>query len=426
MSPPVISPDSRAYITMADNIRLNGCISYSDPATRACVAAWGTQPPGYPMFLASIRAVTTDERVAVAAQVFLFALAAAWLMVAAAPGRIGVIAVGTIALCASPLTFAWGRWILTETLASAAAMMVFAFLLTEFRRRQVRVAATGLVLAIALSIRWDLALLVVPVFLLAWSLTSLRRAFPLALGISVLAVTPYAAMAIRAVRIGLPIAPSNVLDEDLPAGLLRFWRTTALDQRAVIQLIWPVWSHRYETVKSVDSAAIVGAARGDDFRQLLAQLSVIPPTADIPASIDTAFGDLARRFTRQHPVRSRFGVPFTRAVRMWTMEDGQYSSGWQSTVLASPTWESGRTAYRITILVLCVVAGALAGGQIRTAAILVLGFAVARTAFLVSVPITMLESRYLAVFAPLLEVVGVLFVAAAWRGRHRLLRRAAP
>src|SRR5687767_9437555 len=66
LTAPKITPDSKVYLANADNVRLNGCLSESEPASGECVPGWGSQPPGYPTFLAAVRVVTRDPRGAVA------------------------------------------------------------------------------------------------------------------------------------------------------------------------------------------------------------------------------------------------------------------------------------------------------------------------------------------------------------------------
>jgi hypothetical protein len=228
--------------------------------------------------------------------------------------------------------------------------------------------------------------------------------------VSIISV-PYAALSVRARLHGLPPVPTNTMDVDMPPEILRFWRSTALDQRATTGLIWPSWSADYNRVREFDLGSISDDVPRAELAQLIDRLSRTEQGSPFPREIDQGFGELATRFASEHPIYGRVAVPLVRIGRIWTWPDRQFFSGWEG--LSASQWERWRTGYRATLLLISGLAllGTFGWPLSRLSALFLL-YVIGRTCFLVSSNLTMLETRYLVEFVPVME-----FLAALVLGR---------
>jgi hypothetical protein len=426
LSSPKITPDSKLFLAVADNVRLNGCLAYSDPQGEQCEPAWGSQPPGYSFFLAALRAFTLDPRAVIAAQVFVFTGAALWLSVSA-PYKGGLELLGRVVLLlASPLTLAWGRWMLTETLATAASIGAFAVFSRALHANKASLTSLTAVLVAAMLIRWDQIWMLLPAVALLGLIESPREALRRALVLISIALVPYAALSVRAIAQGLPPVPTNTVDLDLPPGILNFWRSTALDQRATTGLIWPSWSGEYHKVRELALESVSGYIPRSELVALINQLSMTERGSPFPLKLDQGFDRLATRFTSEHLIYARVAVPLLRIMRIWTWPDKQFFSGWEG--LSTSQSEQWRTAYRITLL---FIAGlpllGVFGPQLRRLSALLFLYVIGRTCFLVSSNLTMLETRYLVEFFSVMEFLAALvlgsLIGALTKKRARLSSR---
>jgi hypothetical protein len=408
-SDPKITPDTRLFFRIADNIRLNGCLSQSVPSTATCEPAWGSQPPGYPMFLAVLRSVTLAPRLVIAVQAVIFTASAVALAFAFPYARRLDVATRVLILVVSPLTFAWGRWVLTETLAMSATMWTFAVMCRCLTLRHLNTLALAAALALAMLLRWDQICLLIPAVALIGILYPVRKAAVRAIVVVMLATLPYAALSLRAIERKLPAFPTNAMDLDMPPNIVRFWKTVALDQRATSGLIWETWSRHYDNVRALDFRSLSSFVPRDALTQLVDGVSLLAEGSQFPEQLDQRFGTVATEVASAHPIQTRLGIPIVRAVRLWTWPDHQFYSGWEGV----QEWiygEGWRTAYRVLLLLICGFAVVVRWRHpVRQLAILVALYVIGRTCFLVS-PLTLLETRYLVETFPPLEFVAVVTV----------------
>jgi hypothetical protein len=345
--------------------------------------------------------------------VLLFTGAALWLAASIPASSLVEWLVRSLLLVLSPLTLAWGRWILTETLAVAAGMAVFAVILRALHARRVSLPALALTLAAAILIRWDQVWLVLPAVALLWLILPRRQAARSTIGLGLLLAIPLGALSVRAMLHGLPPIPAQNVTEELAPNLLRFWSAHALDQRATSGLIWPSWTRDYPRIRELASGAVSAAVPRDELAQLLDRLAATEPRTDFPAALDSTFGALSDRVAAEHPVATRVGVPLARSFRLWAYPDGIFYSGWQGVGEFAERWEPWRAAYRLGLLgvvvLLCIRAST---PRMRQAGGLVLLYVAARTGFLIWPGVNALETRYLVEAIPLLEIL-VLWVVGS-------------
>jgi hypothetical protein len=249
---PVITPDSKFFFLLADNIDINHCYSVSDPQTGDCNPSWGGQPPGYPFFIALIRRlVGTDPLRVVFAQTAIFALAAATALWASYSWHKNVAAllVSLLMLAFSPVSIAWARWILTETLAAAAGLWAFAALFRSLGARRMRVVVAAMAIGGATFVRWDQIWLLAPASICAFYLGGFSKGLRDTAAMGFIAAIPVLAMIMRAALVGLPLLPGMIPSSDpefARGGVVAFWRQAALTQEATSGFLWPIWSQEYK------------------------------------------------------------------------------------------------------------------------------------------------------------------------------------
>ena len=148
LSDPGFGGDSGKYLTVAQNLLQNGCISLSPPSSGECLPHWGgNQFPGYPALIALAALLSGASGSAdpaafvpgtIALQSLLLAVASFRTAIAttrfSGAFRAGLLTAVLVSF--SPLHFAWSRWILTEAAATAAVLWIFAELLLSLHRRK--------------------------------------------------------------------------------------------------------------------------------------------------------------------------------------------------------------------------------------------------------------------------------------------------
>jgi len=403
--------DSRLFLRLADNIRINFCYSASAVETHSCEPTWAQQPPGYPIILSLTRMVAGEsDRAIIWMQTVLFVLAALYLCwVLYTWHRKPILLIVTIAVALfSPFSFGWSRAITTEFLSAVAVLLVFSEIARSIQVREIRILSICISVICGMLARWDMICLLVPVLLSAVLLYGLRNTLRRGMLIIAICALPYVGLMARAIAVGLPPIPTVLGGEaTLPAGIIRFIRVAALDERAIQNLLWPIGFRDYQDIpySTLDEywagIDLVRAAA------LLRELGQLPSGQTVPSSLDNEFLSLASSGSKDW-----FGtyveVPLLRAKRMWLrwLKD---SSSW----VAFPSrGRSGLIRYAFFAYSLVVLGGLLAvtfsrDYFLRILAIAALSFVLARTAFLVSVPITALEVRYLDPFFPMIDVIAI-------------------
>jgi hypothetical protein len=117
------------------------------------------------MFLGALQALGLQSLYyVVLIQTAIFAIAATYALWAAYSWHksLPTLLISGAILPLSPATIAWPRWVMTETLAGAAALWVFAEIFRSLALRRLRILQLSLALATATLVRWDQIWLLVP------------------------------------------------------------------------------------------------------------------------------------------------------------------------------------------------------------------------------------------------------------------------
>ena len=326
---PHVTPDGETYGIVADNIRLNGCVSVSDPKTGECAPHWGgNQSPFYPALIAAGRSIFPDgPRSILVFQSVLFLLAVLRLVYAVAEyarDRTPAIAVGLL-LALSPGQMAWSRFVLTETLATAAAIWVLAECILSIREGRLRMWMISLGLILAVGARYDSVLLAFPVaycgFVCHRPVAAISKGLVMALIIAI----PIGAWTARNVSVGLSAVPNTLMKsgEPTPWGLLKWsdtWVTTLYEGT----FSYDIANNRFHAV-NIDLSRFSDPFDRQRVEALIAELR-LHDGQPFPERVDRGFGELAAWRRTNYPLTTWVVVPLTRAANIWL--NPLHSFGW--------------------------------------------------------------------------------------------------
>ena len=311
---PLADGDGAIYGRVAHNILHHGCVSLSNVAGGACAPHWGgNQLPGYPAFIAAAWMVAGESiRSALVAQTLAFAVAAAYFVeVQRRSGASRTVLAAVVAvLSLSPALVAWPRMLLTETLAAAMALWLLAALTRSLAEGRVRVAELGLALAVAVFVRANMVLFLVPIALLAAHLHGRKAATHVAV-IAVFVATPVAGWAWRNVNAGIgAVPPLSIMSDGSPAptGVLRWMGTWVSSQYDLPHSVWPLLGGSFFQIG-------VPASHRDIAGPLVAALVAGVPNVD--PELDRQFAALAKARRAADPVQLNVVLPLRRAVSLW-------------------------------------------------------------------------------------------------------------
>lgn len=440
---PAAYGDGTIYFAVADNIRLNGCVSISPPETGACIPHWGgNQFPGYPAFIAIVHIIFGANGPWVQViQSLAQALAIANLamMVARVTPVMLSSAPAVALLCLSPATLAWSRWGFTESVTTTLAILLLSELIRWVHNGQPRTLLLGAILGAAIFVRYDAVVLAIPIVVVAVAETRRRGLLRLA-AVFTIALLPFGAWAARNVAAGLTPIPSSLLAPvgwRAPDGYAAWWRTWLIDQFDHPTVAFPVFSGHYSALRFPDQA-FRNAEEKLTVADLIERLQ-LHEGKSFPVEIDHAFASLARERRMEAPIKTLLVVPTLRGLAMWASPFA--SGGWPAAVdektrtsveqggllaagLRNPLAaliKLGNLAYRLFVaagvLSLLVLLWSRMPRLIRVLGLAAVALALARTGGLALLGLS--ETRYLTPVFPFLEVFLGLSAAAAWVSRDR-------
>ena len=401
---PITEPDSDTYSELGQNLVKHHCFGWIDEKTGVCTPIWGTQPPGYPALLGAARALGSGSLYPVILiQTVIFAIAAIYALWAAYAWHksLPALLISGAILALSPATIAWPRWVMTETLAAASVLWVFAEVFRSLALRRLRILQLSLALATATLLRWDQVWLLVPAAACAIHMEDrnpLNVCRPIAiLGFSSGLVILF--MVLRAATVGLPLLPT--VDEDLTQGAKEFWRVAAKNQSFERSFMWPIEDKKYAGMASkFDYSSLAPGFDTADLHTVINKISTLPPDSALPEKLDAELADLARNPSSEG--WSRFHLLAYRVMAIWTQWDNFYESGWKT----SPDTTGAEylvRPYRIPLLIFAASLLLVSRGE----RLFILGglvsYVALRTCFFAF--IGLLETRFLVPMLPSMELV---------------------
>ena len=391
------------FLALAENIVKNLCYSASTASSGLCEPTWAQQPPGYPLFIAFTQSLAgTGDRVIIVSQTIVFALAALyfarWLFAWHRNNVLFHLSLATALF--SPIMIGWSRAIFTELLSAASILWVMTELLRSILDGKPRPITIAAAVCAGILMRWDQICLLAPVTValactFGWR-ASLR---PLIVMTSICAI-PFLALMLRANFVGLPLLPSPIAGElKMPRGVIAFYRAASLDERAT-NLLWSLIGRRYQDIIYEPDDMYSARVNSVELRRLLVELNKLPVGSAVPRGLDDQFGRIAGRLSESW-LSTQIAVPMIRSGRIWSRWLGH-------PVSFSSLGEKGPIRVLLIVYSLAVLVGVVAGtivskGALRILSIAALSLLICRTAFLVAIPISALEMRYLDPLFPSLD-----------------------
>lgn len=389
---PWVQGDSFTYLTVAENIFRYGCVSLSLPESGECIPNWGgNQLPGYPLFIGAVWIVAGKSIGALLiAQSAIYAAAAAFAahaLVLLLP-RCWISAVPGFVFALAPSTMGFARTVLTEELAAALALIVLGLLVRSLVRGRFHTWSIGIASVAAFFVRYDLALLIVPIAICGLHVSGARRAAFQGIVILMIVALPVAAWSVRNVAKGLdPLPPFGIgaNGQPLARGPLDWMGTWVTSQRELATSVWPLAAGNFEAIRTPWDHE--GAST--EIGRALTELRLLAKGSEVPEALDARFSALA--VAARGDLTLRWGIaPLKRIARVWL--DPLPSLGWPGDLS-----ESDRISIRAAMSERGFVSGALGALSAYPAA--------------ASSKMWVNGWRYITLLAAVAAVLGVLFVA---------------
>ncbi|MDA1100675.1 MAG: glycosyltransferase family 39 protein [Proteobacteria bacterium] len=320
---PAMTGDWTVYQTVAENILNNHCVSLSDPASGACIPHWGgNQLPGLPWFIAAVWSVFPRDWMWVGiAQSLAIVFSTVYLAKNVAPlfpNRRWARAAGLLAAL-SPLVVPWARFSLPETLALAATQWIVAELVRSYLEGRLRVVPLAIASAIALFLRYDSALLAVPIASTGIVIHGPREALRRGLMLLLMTAVPLGIWWIRSIAVGLEPYPKPYSLQSggaAPMGYIAWGKTWAVDQYQAPSWVYAVFTQRYSSINIAPDVYRSEAERRR-VESLIAELKAGYNLKPFPSHIDDAFAEIAAKRRAAEPLQYWLVLPSRRAAALW-------------------------------------------------------------------------------------------------------------
>jgi hypothetical protein len=417
----IMMGDSYDYLRLANSM-IHFCYGHLPAPSGQCEPHWGTEPPGYPLFIAITHPVTTmDVRLIMIAQTIIFFVAvlyfAQWLFAWHRSSFLFHLSI--LAALFSPIVLGWSRVISTELLSAASTLWLITELLRSILEGKVRALHIAAAVCAGMLLRWDQICLLAPVYIALTCAFGWRASLRPLLVITWICAIPYLGLMLRAGLVGLSLLPTNVFRDEnqLPPGLMAFYRVAALDQRATVNFLWRIglWKQiSYEPDDMFSSRVDRGKLRPMfvEFKELPEDRSLRADERARLDRLDHQFAGIAKQLSENF-LATQIEVPLIRAGRIW--------AGWLGHPIQLRVGEKGSIffiVYSLAVLAGAVAAPIVCKGALRIVSFCALSLVIVRTAFLVNIPISALEVRYLDLLFPSLDMIAL---CAMWSLLAQLL-----
>ena len=320
---PATAGDWTVYQTVAENLLTNQCVSLSDPISGACVPHWGgNQLPGFPWFIAAVWSIFPHEWIWIGvAQSLVITVSTLYLAKSVTPffaSRHWSLLAGLLAAL-SPLVVPWVRITLPETLALAATQLILAELVRSYLEGRLRVIPLAIASALALFLRYDSALLAVPIAITGIVIHGPWQAMRRGAILLLLVAIPLGLWWARSMAVGLEPYPKPYTVQSggaPPLGYIAWGKTWAVDQYQAPSWVYAVYTRRYSTI-NIEPSVYGSDGERQRVESLVAELKAFYEDKPFPSHIDTAFAEIAAARRAADPSRYWLVLPLQRAATLW-------------------------------------------------------------------------------------------------------------
>ena len=313
--------DGNSYRLIADNI-LRGCgVSMSPINSQVCVPHFGgNHGPGYPVFMALIWALSGHSDFAIRIfQALIYTASIIYLVenINRYTSSLKISVIVGFVLVISPLHIGWSRFILSEALAIAGTLWVFAEIIRSLHIQKLRTISLAFALIFTSFIRLDAILILIPIVITAFIIHTPREAFKKVIFGAIIFALPWTGWLTRNYIVGLenlfePMAAELV--NETP-GVFDWTRSWSTHQYSTIAVHFPIYSYDYDEIV-VDNEAYSSENEKKSVNILLDEL-VKYKSKPFPSHIDVQFAELAKQRKTSNPVRHYLILPIKRVINFW-------------------------------------------------------------------------------------------------------------
>jgi hypothetical protein len=328
------------YIVVAENI-LSGCgVSYSPPNTNDCIPAFGPNGPGYPFFLALLKFIFDNDIFIKVVQIVIYFFSILFVkeQIFRFTNSFKISNITFIVLSISPLTLAWSRHILTETLMISLSLIFIGFVIKSLNAKKFYSLEICLIFIIMTFIRADSIFFIVPIVYLTFNIHGFEQGLKKVIIFSLIFSIPWIFWTYRNFSNGVSIYPNNsesyetIIKKNFPIGYFKWVNSWTIDQYAVIKATSPIFNDlkkldyrfKYENI-IIDNNIYFSSEEKKKTEELLGDLKLYSGKP-FPASIDSQFEYLANLRKTENKIFSYFIKPTKRLINLWF--NPYYSHGW--------------------------------------------------------------------------------------------------
>ena len=328
------------YLIVAENI-LNGCgISFSIPNSLECVPAYGPNGPGYPFFLAIIKFFFNNDSFIKIFQICIYFASILFLKksVFEFTGSRKVSIITFTILSISPLTLAWGRFILPETLIISLSIIFIGVVIKSLLRKKFFTFEFSLILILMTFIRADSIFFIVPSVYLIFNLHKFNLGIKKFIIFLLIFSIPWSLWTYRNFSSGASIFP-NIYEayetktkEKFPSGYNKLILTWAYQQYDFAKALNPTHLDQsdeknnfiYDNIE-IKEGIYFNKEEEYETQKLLNKLK-LQSGKPFPENIDQEFKNLADKRVKENKIYNYFVLPIKRSLNLWL--NPYYSHGW--------------------------------------------------------------------------------------------------
>ena len=328
------------YEIVATNI-LSGCgVSFSPLGSNECISAFGPNGPVYPFFIASLKFFYDNDYFIKAFQILIYFTSVLFVSKSihhySKSNRLSNITF--IILSISPLTLAWSRFVLPETVMISISLFFISYVIKSLVKKKFFTIELSLIFILMTFIRADAVFFIVPIVYLIFNLNSFNEGLKKLVIFLLIFSIPWSIWTYRNLSSGASIFP-NIYEsyetktkEKFPNGYHKWVYSWAFDQYDLAKAIYPINTglnklddiFEYEKI-IINEDIYFNKIEEENTKKLLNNLKLYSGKP-FPPELDKQFEELASLRINENKLFSYLILPIKRSINLWF--NPYYSHGW--------------------------------------------------------------------------------------------------
>ena len=328
------------YELVATNI-LSGCgVSFSLPNSNECIHAFGPNGPGYPFFLAFLKFFYDNDTFIKIFQIFIYFISILFVKKSiyqySKSNKLSNIIF--IILSVSPLTLAWSRFVLPETIMISLSLFFVGFVIKSLVEKKFFTIEFSLIFTLMTFFRTDSIFFIFPIIYLIFISHKFDKGIKKLLIFIIIFSLPWGLWTYRNLSKGANIFPNiyesyeTITKKKFPFGYNKWVFSWAHQQYEFADALNPTHlgsdnkdnSFKYGDIK-INDKIYFDKKEKQNTKKLLNNLKLYSGKS-FPLDIDKKFEDLANLRINENKLFSYFVVPIKRSINLWF--NPFYSHGW--------------------------------------------------------------------------------------------------